>query len=73
MITEEKKQVLEFFSEGRKFYKLMDFANAKNCFEKALQIDSSDSPSRVYLERCDWYMKNPPAEDWDGVFTMTTK
>lgn len=73
MLTEEKKQVLEFFSEGRRFYKLMDFVKAKTCFEKALQIDDSDSPSRVYLERCDWYMTNPPPEDWDGVFTMTTK
>ena len=73
MITEEKKQALKFFSEGRRFYKLMDFEKAKNCFVEALAVDSSDSPSRVYLERCEWYINNPPPDDWDGVFIMTTK
>ncbi|MBI9109069.1 MAG: hypothetical protein JEZ04_20160 [Spirochaetales bacterium] len=73
MITEEKKKVLQYFSEGRKSYKLMDFKSAKNFFEEALKVDSEDGPSMVYLARCRHYLDNPPAEDWDGVFVMTTK
>lgn len=73
MISEEKKKVIELFAEGRKFYKLMSFEKAGECFSAALKIDSDDGPSKVYLDRCNQYMVDPPPEDWDGVFVMKTK
>lgn len=73
MITDEKKNVLDLFAEGRKFYKLMEFEKARECFEKALKIDPNDGPSKVYFERCDHYVTTPPPEDWDGVFVMLNK
>ncbi len=73
MITEQKKKALDFFAQGRKFYKLMQFTEARDCFAKALESDPTDSPSKVYVDRCAYYLENPPPEDWDGVFTMTTK
>ena len=73
MITEEKKKVLSLFAEGRKLYKLQEFSTAREQFAEALQIDPNDGPSKVYLARCKLYMDNPPPEDWDGVFVMTTK
>ncbi len=73
MITEEKKKVLQFFAEGRKSYKLMEFDAARESFVKALKVDPEDGPSKVYLARCKHYIDSPPPEDWDGVFVMTTK
>jgi hypothetical protein len=73
LITEEKKQVLKHFAEGRKSYKLMEFEDAKVHFTKALKADPEDGPSRVYLARCKHYIDSPPPDDWDGVFVMTTK
>ncbi|MFP4363007.1 MAG: hypothetical protein ACLFR1_03990 [Spirochaetia bacterium] len=73
MITEEKKQVLDLFAKGRRFYKLMEFEKARKCFAEALKIDSEDGPSKVYYARCKHYIDNPPPEDWDGVFVMKTK
>ncbi len=73
MITEQKKQVLELFASGRKQYKLMQFSEARALFLRALEIDPADSPSKVYIERCTYYIDNPPPEEWDGAFTMTTK
>ncbi len=73
MISEEKKKVLELFTEGRKRYKLMDFDSAKTYFIKALKIDPEDGPSKLYYARCKHYLENPPPEDWDGVFVMKTK
>jgi tetratricopeptide (TPR) repeat protein len=73
MITEQKKQVLELYNEGRKHYKLMQFEKAKDFFGKALRVDPEDGPSKVYYARCKHYIDNPPPEDWDGVFVMTTK
>ena len=49
------------------------FEAAKEIFAKALQVDKEDGPSKVYYVRCKHYIDNPPPEDWDGVFSMTTK
>jgi hypothetical protein len=73
VISESKKQVLALFAEGRKAYKLMQFEQARTFFARALQVDPDDGPSRVYFARCKVYVENPPSEDWDGVFVMTTK
>lgn len=73
MITEEKKKVLDHFSEGRKLYKLMEFDQAITQFAQALQVDPNDGPSKVYYARCKHYIDNPPPEDWDGVFVMQSK
>jgi hypothetical protein len=73
MITDEKRKVLDLFTEGRKLYKLMQFEQARQYFVDALKIDEDDGPSKVYLARCKHYMDNPPPDDWDGVFVMTTK
>lgn len=73
MIDEKMKQVLDLFTEGRKKYKLMDFGEAQKFFAQALKVNPEDGPSKVYYARCKHYIENPPPEDWDGVFVMTTK
>jgi len=73
VIDEKTKEVLDLFAEGRKRYKLMDFAEAQKFFGKALKVNPEDGPSKVYYARCKHYIENPPPEDWDGVFVMTTK
>ncbi|MBN1685979.1 MAG: hypothetical protein JW852_04945 [Spirochaetales bacterium] len=73
MIDEKTKQLLDLFAEGRKRYKLMEFAEAQKCFAQALKVNPDDGPSKVYYARCKHYVENPPPEDWDGVFVMTTK
>ena len=73
MIDDKKRQVLDAFAEGRKLYKLLDFKKAQQSFAEALRIDPEDGPSKVYYLRCKHYIENPPSEDWDGVFVMTTK
>ena len=73
IISEEKKKVVELFTQGRKFYKLMQFPDALKYFGEALKVDQNDGPSKVYYLRCKFYIDNPPSEDWDGVFVMTHK
>jgi hypothetical protein len=73
VISEERKNVLEVFAEGRKSYKLMKFAEARDTFARALKVDPDDGPSKVYYARCKHYIENPPPDDWDGVFVMKTK
>lgn len=73
MITEQKKQMLQYYNQGLALYKQMKFKEALNVFKKALQYEPSDGPTRLYIARCVELSKNPPPSDWDGVFTMTTK
>ena len=73
MIADDKKQAIDLFAQGRKLYKLMKFAEAREVFARALTACPDDGPSKVYFTRCEYYAKNPPPEDWDGVEVMTTK
>ena len=41
---------------------------AREAFESVLAVKSDDGPSLMYLERCWGFERNPPAEDWDGVW-----
>ena len=69
----KKTKSLEKYFEGLKNYKNKNFVEAKKCFESCNKILGEDPPSSVYIERCNIYMDNPPDENWDGVFVMTTK
>lgn len=73
MITKEKEQLLKFYNIGLSAYKQRKWDEAIVNFEEALKIDPADGPSELYLERARNYKEIPPPEDWDGVFTMTTK
>ncbi len=72
-VSEDKKKVVELFTQGRRLYKLMRFDEALKYFGEALKVDKDDGPSKVYYLRCKFYIENPPPEDWDGVFVMTHK
>ncbi|MFN3412380.1 MAG: tetratricopeptide repeat protein [Exilispira sp.] len=73
MLSEEKKALLKYYNEGIELYFNKDFKNAAIKFQKALEIDPDDGPSKLQYLRCVEYIKNPPPESWDGVFTMVTK
>jgi hypothetical protein len=73
MITEEKRQLLALFAEGRQLYTMQSFREAADKFIEALKIDREDGPSMVYLARCKELMRNPPPDDWDGVFNAKVK
>ncbi len=72
-VGEDMVLVLEHYNRGLSLYKMKKFSDAIQEFEKALSIRPEDGPSKLYLDRCKNFLKNPPPEDWDGVYTMTTK
>jgi tetratricopeptide (TPR) repeat protein len=73
MITKETEEMLKFYNLGLAAYKQRKWDEAIRAFEKALNINPSDGPSTEYLKRSLTFKENPPAENWDGVFVMTTK
>ena len=73
MITKEKEEVLKYYNLGLTAYKQRKWEDAIGAFQKALEIDPKYGPSELYLNRAQQYKENPPPDDWDGVFVMTTK
>jgi adenylate cyclase len=70
---ENAKELIELFERGREAYKGRDWSGAKAAFEKVLQRWPNDGPSRVFLARCEEYLAEEPAADWDGVYEMKHK
>ncbi|MGK9477481.1 CHASE2 domain-containing protein [Melioribacter sp. OK-6-Me] len=63
---------LDFYFQGLSLYKMRNFEAACDYFKRTFD-ELKDYPSRVYAERCEFYITNPPPADWDGVFELTTK
>jgi PAS domain S-box-containing protein len=67
------EQVIELYSRGRDLYKSQNFSLALPYFATVLEVFPNDKASYLHMGRCQHFIKNPPAKDWDGVWTMTTK
>lgn len=64
---------------GKKFeaalvlYRAREWGNARTAFAGVLQDAPGDEPSKIYIERCDYFQRNTPTADWDGVFNRAEK
>jgi adenylate cyclase len=63
---------LPHFDAGLNAYRNRDFSAAKTLFETSYSI-GGDRPSRLFLDRCQILLEQPPGSDWDGVWKMTSK
>jgi len=69
-LSTEKKYFAEQFASMFEKYLAKDFSGALEILEK---MPAEDLSVTVYLDRCREYLKNPPAENWDGVYVLKTK
>ncbi len=72
-VSDDLLRVLDLFEKGLARYLQRDWDAAINYFSQVLSIRENDGPAQRYLERCQFFKENPPAEDWDGVYTQTSK
>lgn len=72
-VPPEKLEAVRIYKEGMELFRQRKFEEADLKFIEALKADPTDSPSKVYHGRCELYRANPPADDWDGVWTMQHK
>lgn len=54
-------------------YRHRDWPATRKALDGLLAADPSSILYRVYRSRLDYFRDNPPAEDWDGVFTYLSK
>jgi len=61
------------YESGLAAYRTRDFAAAARVFQKLLMDRPADGPAGVMLERCNTFLKSPPAEDWEATAAMKVK
>jgi adenylate cyclase len=61
------------FEEAIALYRSRKFAGASSLFQNILSLDPSDGPSTTFVQRCAELGRVELSEDWDGVFTLTSK
>ena len=81
-LSAETRECLERFETAMERYLDRDWDTAFTRFEEASALelnrpalvpDAKATPSTVMMDRCQAMADNPPADDWDGVFVMTSK
>ncbi|NER52223.1 MAG: adenylate/guanylate cyclase domain-containing protein, partial [Symploca sp. SIO1A3] len=72
-ISDEKKRMIDLYHQGRDLYLNRNFPLAIGKFAEVMSIDQSNKAADLHMERCQHFLKNTPPDDWDGVWTMTSK
>lgn len=70
--AEEAIEKMDMYFQALDLYRQRSFEPALDYFKRSYE-KLGDYPSKVYVQRCEFYLKNPPAEDWDGFFEMKNK
>jgi adenylate cyclase len=70
-LKKKEKDIYTKFWKWITFYLNRDFDKALELFVELSEL--WDPPSFIYKERCLTYIKNPPLDNWDKVWTMTEK
>ncbi len=64
---ESKKRTYADYSKAVERYYTRDFTGAETLFQGVLAENANDIPARIFLEKTQEFIKNPPPSDWDGV------
>ena len=75
---DQYKKILPAYHEALDLYKSQEWSKAIEAFKASDELEEmfggrKTNPSRIYIPRCEHYLENPPGEEWDGVWTLTSK
>jgi adenylate cyclase len=68
-----RAELRESFAQGLAAYRRQEWDAAQRRFEACLAVVPEDGPSAVYLDRVAHFRREPPPEDWDGVWHAQQK
>ncbi len=70
-MTPEYHEIIEQSMIAREQYLQRNFQKARELYGELFR--QGDSVSGAYMSHCDFYLENPPAENWTGVWRMMEK
>ncbi|PIZ71372.1 hypothetical protein COY07_05015 [Candidatus Peregrinibacteria bacterium CG_4_10_14_0_2_um_filter_43_11] len=68
-VNDVQTAVIQSFESALVLYRKNDFTVAQQQFTAL----ADDAPSKRFAKRCEEFTKNPPANDWDGVWVFEVK
>jgi adenylate cyclase len=71
--TDQQKQLVKVFHEALDVFEKRDWKQAVKGFKEALSFNEDDEPSKIYITRCNNFVKKPPEDSWDGVYNLSSK
>jgi class 3 adenylate cyclase len=72
-LSEESARLRERYDQARATYLAQQWDLAETAFHECLKVRSNDGPSRVLLERIQFLRRNPPGDNWNGVWQLREK
>ncbi len=64
---------LSCFEIGLTYYRKGKWQKSIGSFSESLRLNPNDKLARLYIQRNEQLMENPPEGEWDGVWTMKSK
>ncbi|MGB0683601.1 MAG: GAF domain-containing protein [Magnetovibrionaceae bacterium] len=65
--------VVNYFKDGVHKFRTQKWDPAIKAFEECLKANPNDKLSETYIERCNHMKAEPPGDDWNGVWVLTSK
>ncbi|MFQ6614178.1 MAG: adenylate/guanylate cyclase domain-containing protein, partial [Fidelibacterota bacterium] len=77
-LTAQQKELIDVYNEALTLYRKQEWEQAIEKFQASEKLEEvfdkrPTTPSAVYQDRCRYFQENPPGDDWDGVWTLTSK
>lgn len=66
-----KLKTKEKFAIGVNLYKSKKFNDALEVFKEVYEVNEYDKTTRLYIDRCNNFIKNGIPADWDGIQTVS--
>jgi len=72
-LPEDVERVIEHYHKGLHHYRDRNFPMAMAEFATVQTIHPDDKSAKLHIERCSYWLSNPPAEEWDGSWALESK
>lgn len=72
-VDTETLNFLDKFEKAHRVFDARNWEKAALLFKALLKERPEDGPAQAYLRKCEAFIQKPPAENWDGVFSLTQK
>lgn len=66
-------EVLGCYASAMELYRKREWETAARFFGEALVLHPGDTLSKVYADRCAHFLREPPPDEWDGIWVMHSK
>lgn len=72
-LSSNDEKFLDTYVLALEHYRNQRFVQAKAAFQLAQKLNTADTPTQLFIHRCDHFIQHTPPKDWDGVWYLEEK